>query len=87
MQSGSDQFQPLKLDDFAAESSDATRLFIHQILQVEDCPSILETTLGSSSFHAQTVASMMLPVNSTAQPWHLWLLLLVPGELDLLAPT
>ena len=48
--------------------SDATRLFFPQMLQVESCLLTSGTVLGSSSFHAQTVVSRMLPVILTAQP-------------------
>ena len=86
MRPGSGLFQPLKLGSCAAKPSDATQPFVPQILQVESHPSTLETVFGSSSFHALTVASMMFAclLNNRPQPLHPRLLLLSPGELDVL---
>ena len=75
-----DFFWACTLAFFSDGSSDATQLFVHQILSVESCLSTMGTALGSSSFCAQTVVSRRLPVNLTAQqPWLTWLLLPLGG--------
>ena len=60
------------------------KTFCSQILQVEGHLSTWKIVFVSFSFNPLTVASGVLPVCSTAQPWLPQLLLLVPGELGLL---